>query len=168
MAESLVDFHGWKTKSLGLSSSPPSSLCWPCRVQAIDKGFCPCHQGLMSFCQLPGSPVPHSVLLFCFASIPDRFPISPPSSSSLLPLSPNSIHRPCLRGILAYRGASGCSLRVIVSIRAPFLHSHCHHLIKRWETASLLISVLSSSMHSSTSITLFIVTPSSQRRTLFH
>lgn len=85
MAESLVDFRQWKTKSLGHSSSPPSCLSWPCRVQPIDKGFCPCHQGLMSFCQLPGSPVPHFVLLFCFASIPDRFPISPPSSSSLLP-----------------------------------------------------------------------------------
>lgn len=94
MAESLVDFHPWQTNSLELSTSLPFCLCWPCRVQLIDKGFCPCHQGLMSLCQLPGSPVPHSALLFFFSSIPDRSlspsllfltPPLPPIPSTLLP-----------------------------------------------------------------------------------
>lgn len=44
---------------------PAICLCWSSRMQLIDKVFCPCHQGLMSFCQLLGSPVPHSVLLLC-------------------------------------------------------------------------------------------------------
>lgn len=92
MAESLVDFHPWKTNSLELSTSLPFCLCWPCRVQLIDKGFCPCHQGLMSFCQLPGSPVPHSALLFFFSSIPDRslspsLLFSPPPCPQYHPLS---------------------------------------------------------------------------------
>lgn len=146
MAESLVDFHPWKTNSLELSTSLPFCLCWPCRVQLIDKGFCPCHQGLMSFCQLPGSPVPHSALLFFFSSIPDRslspsLLFSPPPH---LPV-PNTIHSPSPRDIHSYHCASRHSLKVIVSIRAPSLKSHRHHLIKLYEGDRLVnpISFLS-------------------------
>lgn len=122
-------FSGFSSveNKLELSASFPFCLCWPCRVQLIDKGFCPCHQGLMSFCQLPGSPVPHSTQLFFFSSIPDRS-LSP---SLLFPSPvPNPIHSPSPRDIHSYRGASRHSLQVIVSIRPPSLKSHRHHLIK--------------------------------------
>lgn len=80
----------------GYPPSLPSCLCRPYRVQLIDKGFCPCHQGLMSFCQLPGSPVSHSALLFFSSSLPDRslspspFFLTPPRR----PPSPHSIRCP--------------------------------------------------------------------------
>ncbi len=143
MAESLVDFHPWKTNSLELSASLPFCRCWPCRVQLIDKGFCPCHQGLMSLCQLPGSPVPHSALLFFFSSIPDRS-LSPSLLFLTPPLSPIP-STPFPRDIHSYHGASRRSLQVIVSIRAPSLKSHRHHLIKLWEGTHLVnpISFLS-------------------------
>lgn len=77
-------FPSVENKLFGAQRLLPVCLCWPCRVRLIDKGFCPCHQGLMSFCQLPGSPVPHSTLLFFFSSKPDRS-LSP----SLLFLTPS-------------------------------------------------------------------------------
>lgn len=131
MAESLVDFDWWKTNSLQLSASPPVCLSWPCRVQLIDKGFCPCHKGLMSFCHLPGSPVPHSVLLFCLSSIPDRFPISLPPLPSLSPIPSTPSREVFIPNIVP--AVAACKL---LSQSEPFLlKSHHQHLVKCWEGA---------------------------------
>lgn len=109
-------------------------VCWPCRVQLIDKGFCPCHQGLMSFCQLPGSPVPHPPLLFFSSSIPDRSLSASLLFSHPFP-APNHIHSTFPGDIQSYRGASRHSLQVTVSIRVPSLKAHHQRLTKLWEGA---------------------------------